>query len=175
MSRSVLTQVNFFPDSHWYISKNKSTHPKGLMLTKILVPTDGSPDLEGPLAAALEVARKTGGKIVALTVASELPDDPAANAMPASEWEKYEKYLRGEASKHLVAVSDAAAAAGVPCETVVEQSDDAAAKIVEVAARLQCDAIFMASHRKGALMKLFVGSATQKVLAHANVPVMVFR
>ncbi len=145
------------------------------MLKKILVPTDGSDDIAGPLKAAIEIAKTTGGQIVALTVASELPNDPAANAMPASEWEKYEKYLRGEATKHLVAVTDAAAAAGVRCDTVVEQSDDAAAKIVEVAARLQCDAIFMASHRKSKLVQLFVGSSTQKVLAHANVPVMVFR
>lgn len=145
------------------------------MLTKILVPTDGSPDLYAPLQAALEIAKKTGGKIVALTVANKLPIDPSANSMPASEWEKYEKYLRGEAAKHLVAVSDAAAAAGVPCETVIEQADDAADIIVEVAARMQCDAIFMSSHRKSKLMQLFVGSSTQKVLAHASVPVMVFR
>ena len=145
------------------------------MLTKILVPTDGSPDLAAPLKAALAIAQKTGGQIVALTVANELPIDPSANTMPASEWNRYEKYLRGEASKHLVAVTDAAAAAGVRCETVIEQSDDPAEKIVEVATRLQCDAIFMASHRQSKLMKLFVGSATQKVLAHANMPVMVFR
>ncbi len=145
------------------------------MLTHILVPTDGSADLQAPLAAAIEIAKKTGGKIVALTVANELPFDPSANAMPASEWEKYERYLRGEATKHLVAVTDAASAAGVPCATVVEQSDDAAHKIVVIAERLQCDAIFIASHRKSTLMKLFVGSTTQKVLAHAKVPVMVFR
>lgn len=145
------------------------------MLTNILVPTDGSTDLDAPLQAALAIAKKTGGKIVALTVANELPVDPYANAMPASEWEKYEKYLRGEATRNLVAVTDAAHAAGVPCETVVEQSEDAARKIVEVADRMQCDAIFMASHRKSALEKLFVGSATQKVLSLTNVPVMVFR
>lgn len=145
------------------------------MLTHILVPTDGSSDLDAPLTAAIAIVKKTGGKIVALTVASELPIDPSANTMPASEWEKYEKYLRGEATKNLVAVSDAAAAAGVDYETVVEQSDDAAAKIIEVAQRLKCDAIFMASHRKSKLMQLFVGSSTQKVLTHAHIPVMVFR
>ncbi len=145
------------------------------MLSTILVPTDGSADLEAPLQAALAVAKKSGGKIVALTVANELPIDPAANAMPASEWEKYERYLRGAATRNLVAVTDAAAAAGVPCEAVVEQSDDAAQKILEVAARMHCDAIFMASHRKSKLTQLFVGSSTQKVLAHAKVPVMVFR
>ncbi len=145
------------------------------MLTKILVPTDGSPDLDAPLQAALAIAKKTGGQIVALTVANELPIDPSANSMPASEWERYEQYLRGEAARHLVAVRDAAAAAGVHCENVIEQADDPAEKIVEVAARLQCDAIFMAAHRKSRLVKLFVGSSTQKVLAHASVPVMVFR
>lgn len=145
------------------------------MLTNILVPTDGSSDIDGPLKAALDIAKKTGGKIIALTVANELPIDPSANTMPASEWEKYEKYLRGEATKHLVTVTDAAAVAGVHCETVVEQSEDAAEKIIEVAQRMKCDAIFMASHRKSKLMQLFVGSSTQKVLAHARIPVMVFR
>ncbi len=145
------------------------------MIQTILVPTDGSADLAGPLQAALAIAKQSGGKIIALTVANELPIDPAANTMPASEWERYERYLRGEAAKHLVAVTDAAAAAGVRCVTVIEQGDDAAEKIVEVAERLQCDAIFMASHRKSKLTQLFVGSSTQKVLAHAKVPVMVFR
>ena len=145
------------------------------MLSTILVPTDGSADIDAPLKAALAVAKKSGGKIIALTVANELPIDPQANTMPASEWEKYQRYMRGEATKNLVTVTDAAAAAGVPCETVVEQSDDAAACILEVAARKECNAIFMASHRKSKLTQLFVGSSTQKVLAHAKVPVMVFR
>lgn len=145
------------------------------MLSNILVPTDGTDAVDAPLKAALELARKTGGKIVTLTVASELPLDPAANTMPASEWKNYEKYLRDEAAKNLAPVTIAAREAGVPCEGVVEQGDDPAEKILAVAQRLGCDAIFMASHRKSALMKLFVGSSTQKVLAHATVPVMVFR
>lgn len=145
------------------------------MLSTILVPTDGTNSVDAPLKAALELTKKTGGKIVALTVANELPLDPAANAMPASEWKNYEKYLRDEAAKNLDPVVIAAREAGVPCETVIEQGDDPAENIVAVAQRLGCDAIFMASHRKSALMKLFVGSSTQKVLAHATVPVMVFR
>ena len=95
--------------------------------------------------------------------------------MPASEWRQYEKYQRDDAAKNLEPVLIAAREAGVPCDTVIEQGDDPAEKIVAVAQRLGCDAIFMASHRKNALMKLFVGSSTQKVLAHATVPVMVFR
>lgn len=145
------------------------------MLSNILVPTDGTSSAEAPLKAALELARQSGGKIIALTVASALPLDPAAGSMPAGEWEKYEAYLRGEAGKNLVAVTDAAYEAGVPCETVIEQSDDPAEKILQVAQLRGCDAIFMASHRPGTLMKLFVGSVTQKVLAQATVPVMVFR
>lgn len=145
------------------------------MLSTILVPTDGSSSVDAPLKAALEIAGQTGGKIIAMTVANELPIDPAANSMPASEWKHYEKYLREDAAKNLEPVVIAARKAGVPCDTVVEQGDDPAEKIVAVAQRLGCDAIFMASHRKNALMKLFVGSSTQKVLAHATVPVMVFR
>lgn len=145
------------------------------MLSTLLVPTDGTAASDAPLRAALEIARQSGGKIVALTVASVLPLDPAASSMPAAEWEKYEGYLRGEAGKNLIAVTDAAHEAGVPCETVIEQGDDPAEKILQVARLRGCDAIFMASHRQGALMRLFVGSVTQKVLANATVPVMVFR
>ncbi len=144
------------------------------MLSTILVPTDGTSSVDAPLKAALELARQSGGKIIALAVAGVLPIDPAADSMPAGEWEKYEAYLRGEAGKNLVAVTDAAHEAGVPCETVIEQGDDPAEKILQVAQLRGCDAIFMASHRPGALMKLFVGSVTQKMLAHATVPVMVF-
>ena len=47
--------------------------------------------------------------------------------------------------------------------------------VIEIAEKHKCDAIFMASHRRKGLMQMFVGSQTQKVLAHATIPVMVFK
>ena len=43
------------------------------------------------------------------------------------------------------------------------------------AARHNCDIILMASHGRKGLNKLFLGSETQKVLAHTQLPVLVLR
>jgi len=72
-------------------------------------------------------------------------------------------------------VADAAKQAGVACETVTAQSFNPYEEIIEVAKKYQCDAIFMASHGRRGLNRLFLGSETQKVLAHSDIPVLVLR
>lgn len=39
----------------------------------------------------------------------------------------------------------------------------------------RCDAIFMASHGRGALKQFLLGGVTQQVLARSSIPVRVFR
>ena len=62
----------------------------------------------------------------------------------------------------------------VEFETVVTQSFDPYKEILDTAHKRHCDAIFMASHGRNGLSKVFLGSQTQKVLAHSDVPVTVF-
>lgn len=47
--------------------------------------------------------------------------------------------------------------------------------ILEAAARLNCDLIVMGSHGRSGFGGLLLGSVTQKVLAHAALPVLVYR
>ena len=47
--------------------------------------------------------------------------------------------------------------------------------IVEAAKKKKCDAIFIASHGRRGLARLVLGSVTQKVLTHSEIPVLVFR
>jgi nucleotide-binding universal stress UspA family protein len=47
--------------------------------------------------------------------------------------------------------------------------------IVNAAKRKKCDAIFMASHGRGGVGSLILGSVTQRVLSHSKVPVVVYR
>jgi nucleotide-binding universal stress UspA family protein len=47
--------------------------------------------------------------------------------------------------------------------------------IIATAQRLGCDLIAMVSHGRRGLSRLLAGSETQKVLAGADVPVMVLR
>ena len=48
-------------------------------------------------------------------------------------------------------------------------------EIISAAEKHHCDAIFMASHGRSGLSRLFLGSKTQRVLAHSTIPVLVLR
>ena len=47
--------------------------------------------------------------------------------------------------------------------------------IIDAARKKKCDLILMASHGRGELATLILGSVTQKVLAHSKIPVLVYR
>ena len=63
----------------------------------------------------------------------------------------------------------------VPCEVMHVISDSPYEAIIDAAKKKKCDLIFMASHGRGELASLILGSVTQKVLAHSKVPVLVYR
>ncbi|MCS6922536.1 MAG: universal stress protein, partial [Elioraea sp.] len=89
--------------------------------------------------------------------------------------EHHEKMIRRAAQAHLAVIERAAKAAGVRCECVTVTSDFPAESILQTAARRGCDLIVMASHSRRGLGRLLLGSQTQKVLAAATVPVLVYR
>ncbi|MBE3074109.1 MAG: universal stress protein, partial [Actinobacteria bacterium] len=47
--------------------------------------------------------------------------------------------------------------------------------IIAAAKKRKCDVIFMASHGRRGLSRLIMGSVTQKVLSHSEIPVVVYR
>ncbi|WP_026076118.1 universal stress protein [Noviherbaspirillum massiliense] len=145
------------------------------MFRKILVPTDGS-ELSGKaIKAAVELAGKIDGSIVGLCVSEPYPYSPLSEGAIAGDAATYEARSRELAQRHVQKVKDAAAAANVPCEAMVAQSFSPFEEIIDVARNKGCDVIFMASHGRKGLNRLFIGSETQKVLAHSDIPVMVFR
>ena len=87
----------------------------------------------------------------------------------------YERIAERQAKKALAAVEMAAGAAGVPCrlESVTEVQPWRG--ILRVARARKCDALVMASHGRGGLGGLILGSETARVLAHAKIPVLVTR
>lgn len=158
-----------------HLRSNTQHHKETSMFSTILVPTDGSETMSAPLQAAIQQAKLTNGKIVALAVAESFPFNPLADNPPSGDIEKFDKHQKDLAELNLKEVKSLAEKAGVACELICITSDAPALKIVEVAEQQKCDAIFMASHRRKGLMQMFIGSQTQKVLAHATVPVTVFR
>jgi nucleotide-binding universal stress UspA family protein len=146
-----------------------------MMFKKILVPTDGSPLSDKAINAAVEFARQMNGTIIGVSVAEPYPFSPLSESVFKSDAGTYEEKTREMAQLHVQKIVDAANAAQVPCETSITTSFSPYEEIVNAAAKFGCDVIFMASHGRKGLNKLFVGSETQKVLAHSTIPVMVFR
>jgi nucleotide-binding universal stress UspA family protein len=145
------------------------------MFKTILVPTDGSSLSEKAIEAAARFAKANGGRLVALSVAEPYYSPQLAEGSTVFDTEAYARKMQEIARMNVNKVAAAAAAAGVPCETVVRTSINPYEEIVNVAKQLACDVIFMASHGRKGLSALFVGSETHKVLAYSTVPVLVFR
>ena len=144
------------------------------MFQTILVPTDGSPLAEKAALAAIELAGRINGTVVAISVAEPYPYSQLSEGNSAIVSSEYEEQSLATAQANVDRIRHLASEHNVPVETVLAQSDDPCKEIVETAAKRHCDAIFMASHGRKGLSRLFLGSQTQKVLAHTDVPVTVF-
>jgi nucleotide-binding universal stress UspA family protein len=155
---------------------NQSPTEKAIIMFKtILVPTDGSPLSDKAINAAIEFARCNGSKIIGLSVAESYPFTSIYDDVVVAETNIYDEKMQERAQMLVQKIADLAQAANVPCETSIVQSFSPYEEIVKTAEKSRCDVIFMASHGRKGLNKLFLGSETQKVLAHSSIPVLVFR
>ena len=72
-------------------------------------------------------------------------------------------------------VGKAAEKAGVKAKAITVRSNLVAEAILAVARKNKCDLVVMASHGRKGLKRLLLGSETQHVLTHGEVPVLVLR
>jgi nucleotide-binding universal stress UspA family protein len=150
------------------------------VFTTILVPTDGSAVSRLAEDAAIEFARRNGATMVVLSVA-EPSGAPAAAASRATaapfpvETALAAEDLLDAAQRRVQELVDRAQSAEIPCQCSIALSYHPYEEILKAAADFQCDVIFMASQGHGGAGKVVLGSEAQKVLAHARLPVIVFR
>jgi nucleotide-binding universal stress UspA family protein len=145
------------------------------MYKHILVATDGSPLSLKAVKTASALARTCNAKITAIHVMQ--PFSPPMSSEGAvfragNMLQEYEKGSRRHAEKVL---AKAAGAVKMPCDTVAVFDYKPWEAIVKAAGSKKCDVIVMASHGRGSLTSLLLGSETQKVLAHSKTPVLVCR
>jgi nucleotide-binding universal stress UspA family protein len=144
------------------------------MFTKILVPTDGS-DLSIKAArGAVQMAKRLNARIVGMTVVEPYAYTTLAEYRPEPAAE-YEQRVEMIARERLGAIEAGAKEADVPVETAVARSFSPFEAIIDTARKRHCDVIFMASHGRKGLSAMLLGSETQKVLTHSDIPVMVYR
>jgi nucleotide-binding universal stress UspA family protein len=145
------------------------------MFKHLLVPTDGSALSEAAIQMAVTLASESGAKVTGLHVIPEFHVLAYGTEMLAETEERYLQVTREHADDYLGEVMKAATQAGVECDTVARNRDHPYEAIISVAEQRNCDLIVMASHGRGGLRALLLGSETQKVLTHSQIPVLVVR
>ena len=147
------------------------------MFRHVLLPADGSPLARKAIKAGIALASELGAKVTAYyaleTVQPYLYSE--GFVINTAALRDFDRRARDQGMKYLARVEKAARAAGVPCRTLLTKPATAYQGIVAAAKKQRCDLILMASHGRGELATLLLGSVTQKVLAHSKVPVLVYR
>lgn len=142
---------------------------------RILVPTDGGALSQEALFEALKLAASTGASVVFLTVNEPFHVFTTSVEMIESTREEYERQAEAHADKILQQAGAWADDFGVPYFVVRKWSDQPYQEIIKVARDRNSDLIAMASHGRRGLSALVLGSVTQKVLTHSEIPVLVLR
>ena len=145
------------------------------MYAHILIATDGSDLANRAVGQGLALAKALGSKVTAITVTEPWTAAVSGEWAVAFPVEEYEKAAAANAEKILVQVTEAAARAGVACETRHVKDQFAAEGIVDEAKMLGCDLIVMASHGRRGLAKVVLGSQATRVLTHSTVPLLICR
>lgn len=143
--------------------------PKGVELGwgKVLLATDGSAFSETATEHAIDLVRTCGCELEVVTVLdineefyAQAPDSAAAMAVKAREL--------------LEAIAERTRASGIKTGVSVREGEPYLA-ITGRAREYGADIIVMGSHGRKGISRLLMGSVTEKVIGHADCPVLVVR
>jgi nucleotide-binding universal stress UspA family protein len=143
---------------------------------RILVPLDGSPLAEEALNAGAALARIWGTELTVLQVVPPvlLSSDPAL-PVPTAYDEELTEMCRTQAQDYLNDVVEGIHAQGLRATGVAVVGWSAVDSILEVARPEQIALIVLATHGRGGLRRLALGSVADKLVRGADVPVLVYR
>jgi nucleotide-binding universal stress UspA family protein len=150
------------------------------MYRHILIPTDGSELAEHAVTNGLLLAKSVGAKVTVIIVEDpfdwlSVPETRASQRQALDALAQHNEQVKKHAANVLGRAADAAKHAGVPCDTMQVENARPYQAIVAAASDRGCDLIAMASHGRGGLSAVVLGSVTTKVLTHTKTPVLVYR
>lgn len=148
------------------------------MYKHILVSTDGSSLSRKAIRAAVRLAKSEGARVTGVyVVAPYVPMSYGEGVFytPPGSAAAYRKWREREGKKALAVLGVEAQLAGVPSDRTLVTKAMPWEGILRAAKAKKCDLIVMASHGRGSLSGLILGSETSKVLAHSKIPVLVCR
>ena len=149
------------------------------MFQHLLVPTDGSQMSQTAIERAVVFAKGSGAEITffhaqeSFYARTDVALFGEGFAIDPGLGELFAKANRERAETILKAATSQAEAAGVPCTSSTSVHPVIYEAILSAARENGCDLIFMASRGRRGLAGLLIGSETQRVLTHSELPVLV--
>lgn len=142
-----------------------------LGLRTVLVPTDFSLPCAAALARAVQLARRTGARLILLHVLDDSYQHRRTDREITGELKEYQLQARHMAEQELVSLANLSRAHGVAVESRF-CTGHAARQITAVAAECQADLIVLSTHGRTGLRRLVLGSVAEAVVRHAPCPVL---
>lgn len=144
------------------------------MFKKILVPTDGSAQAAAAAKIGAQLAKTQGSQIIGVYVIDPFPYIGIGDAS-AVGLQAYLSEAKAAAGQALEMLGKVCAAEGVPFAGDTIERNVVHEGILETASAEGCDLIVMGSHGRRGFKSLILGSVAQKVLAHADLPVLIVK
>jgi nucleotide-binding universal stress UspA family protein len=141
------------------------------MLSKLLVPVDGSENSLRALDHAIYLAKKTGANITAMNI---IENPPTVYVESQKLLNDLLANFRAEAANILDKCKQIAEKSDVKIETVIGEGD-AASTIVGYAQKGAFDTIIIGRRGIGRFKEMMLGSISNKVLHHAKCTVMIVK
>lgn len=138
------------------------------MLTRLLVPLDGSELAERALAYATALSIPTAAHLVLVRAV-------VVHTLPGVDGREPEVHALAEAQQYLTTMADELRARGFAVETATPYGPHPAEWIVTEARLRQCDLIVMTTHGRTGPGRWVFGSVAEAVVAHSPVPVLLDR
>ena len=148
------------------------------MISKILVPTDGSKTAQKAAKYAVDLAKQFNASVIAQSVIEERSF--LGQTVPAAETslhitERIEAHLREAAERYAGEIKKLCDKNGIRSKTVITKGHPVE-KIMKEAERSKVNLIIMGSHGRSALAAAFLGSVTYGVIhKDTKIPVLVVR
>jgi nucleotide-binding universal stress UspA family protein len=147
------------------------------MFRRVLLATDFSAQAEAAYPWAARLAASNGGVVI---LVHALEDDLVATAPVFANYMApgaldighYRDEFRRGAEKALAAAAEKVRALGAKVEPMLIERGKPAQALVDCALEQKCSAIVIATHGRGGLAHILLGSTAEKVVRMAKVPVL---
>jgi nucleotide-binding universal stress UspA family protein len=148
------------------------------MISKILVPTDGSPAAQSAAMYAVDLAKQLKASIIILSVMDQrsfIAQTASASQSTRQNIEPIDDYLKEAAQGYAGAIQKLCDKKGI-ASTILIKTGHPVAVIPKEAKKSKANIIVMGSHGRSALSATVLGSVSYGVIHHEKcIPVLIVR